>query len=200
MNRSCGTSPFSRPSVASATRLASKISCSSVTSATVYSSIVSTSRSPHTRVDGCHTYCLVPKLKEIPDGDWFCVKCVAKKHKAATPKARSPAIEQSLPFEDFCQKRGRKASAIVEDDEDDEPVNVGRPRRTGRALLVDDDSEEDESPKRKKTEKRGRARVSYKEREDDDLDADESDHDYEVLQLTVAIDGLISHCADTGIQ
>ncbi|XP_074515535.1 bromodomain adjacent to zinc finger domain protein 2B-like isoform X3 [Sebastes fasciatus] len=28
---------------------------------------------------GCHTYCQKPKITTVPDGDWFCPSCVAKK-------------------------------------------------------------------------------------------------------------------------
>uniref|UniRef100_G3U3C2 Bromodomain adjacent to zinc finger domain protein 2B n=1 Tax=Loxodonta africana TaxID=9785 RepID=G3U3C2_LOXAF len=29
---------------------------------------------------GCHTYCHRPKITTIPDGDWFCPACIAKKY------------------------------------------------------------------------------------------------------------------------
>lgn len=36
---------------------------------------------------GCHMYCLKPKLKTVPEGDWFCPKCAPPKV-AITPKKR----------------------------------------------------------------------------------------------------------------
>ena len=37
------------------------------------------------KCDACyHTFCLTPVLKEIPEGDWFCPKCVAPAVSAKT--------------------------------------------------------------------------------------------------------------------
>uniref|UniRef100_UPI00398F88FF bromodomain adjacent to zinc finger domain protein 2A-like isoform X2 n=1 Tax=Pristiophorus japonicus TaxID=55135 RepID=UPI00398F88FF len=40
---------------------------------------------------GCHTYCLKPKIVEIPEGDWFCPICIAE---ASGRSVRSGALHR----------------------------------------------------------------------------------------------------------
>lgn len=57
---------------------------------------------------GHHLYCLKPKLKAIPAGDWYCKKC-EKDYK----------IENPLPEPPTPSKKRRK---FVDDDDDEELV------------------------------------------------------------------------------
>ncbi len=45
--------------------------------------------------DGCnrghHTYCLKPKLKSIPEGDWYCKECKPKK-RVMSPKKKTRRV------------------------------------------------------------------------------------------------------------
>jgi hypothetical protein len=74
--------------------------------------------------DGYHTFCLKPKLKEVPEGDWFCT---------------------------VCQPTPRKAAKRVVDDDDDgdgdglveenvAPRGGMRPKRAKRNLVLPPDS------------------------------------------------------------
>ena len=64
--------------------------------------------------DGCdkghHMYCLKPKLKAIPEGDWFCDKCKPKLKAKSPKKNRTIYIEEDEEDED------------EEDGEEEEPV------------------------------------------------------------------------------
>lgn len=52
----------------------------------------------------CHMYCLKPKLKQVPEGDWFCPKCRPEDYK----RKRQP----------------RKRKVFVEEVEEEEPEEV----------------------------------------------------------------------------
>lgn len=59
--------------------------------------------------DGCdrghHLYCLKPKLKKIPDDDWYCTECKPKM------RIRSPKKKNRIVFEE---------EDLEDEDEDDE--------------------------------------------------------------------------------
>jgi hypothetical protein len=49
-----------------------------------------------------HTTCLKPPLTEVPEGDWFCAACVAKRSQeiaraAQADAASTAALQQPLP-------------------------------------------------------------------------------------------------------
>ncbi|GAB1297436.1 Bromodomain adjacent to zinc finger domain protein 1A [Apodemus speciosus] len=73
--------------------------------------------------DGCdrghHTYCVRPKLKSVPDGDWFCPECRPKQRSRRLSSRQRPSLESDEEMEEG-----------VEGDDDDE---------------VDDDDEEGQS-------------------------------------------------------
>uniref|UniRef100_A0A8C4EDA8 Bromodomain adjacent to zinc finger domain 2B n=1 Tax=Dicentrarchus labrax TaxID=13489 RepID=A0A8C4EDA8_DICLA len=46
---------------------------------------------------GCHTYCHKPKITTVPDGDWFCLTCVAKSRTAGGGKKGSEVKRNSKP-------------------------------------------------------------------------------------------------------
>ena len=74
--------------------------------------------------DGCdrghHLYCLKPKLKKIPEDDWYCTECKPKM------RIRSPK---------------KKHRAIFEEEEEDEE---GETEETGDEEWGEEDSEEDD--------------------------------------------------------
>ena len=75
--------------------------------------------------DGCdrghHMYCLKPKLKAVPKGDWFCSDCKPKE------RMRSP------------KKKARRAFS-AEDDEDVDQVRSRLPRFNSFSEWQGDDS------------------------------------------------------------
>jgi len=83
--------------------------------------------------NGHHLYCLKPKLKSIPSGDWFCPECKPKE------RVRSP------------KKKIRRTFSQTEDSEEDPdetpPKKKGKSRK--KLLQSDDESEEEELPKKR---------------------------------------------------
>lgn len=52
----------------------------------------------------CHMYCLKPKLKQVPEGDWFCPKCRPEDYKRKRqPKKREVFVEEE-PVEDEAEE------------------------------------------------------------------------------------------------
>ena len=70
--------------------------------------------------DGCdrghHLYCLKPKLKKIPSGDWFCHECKPKE-RVKSPKKKSRRV-----FEPEPEPEPEEESEEEEEAEDDEEV------------------------------------------------------------------------------
>merc|ERR1719330_239667 len=98
---------------------------------------------------GYHLYCLKPKLKSIPSGDWFCPECKPKE------RVRSPRkkVRKSFQINDLesgddeeepqskKQKNSKHKKKVVESDEETTP-----PKRKGggRRKIIEDDDEEEE--------------------------------------------------------
>merc|ERR1712130_669943 len=94
--------------------------------------------------DGCdnayHIYCLKPKLKSIPEGDWFCPECKPKE------RVRSP------------RKKVRKSFSFHEeeasDEEEDEKTSKKKNSTKNKKRVVESDEEEEErkeTPPKKKS-------------------------------------------------
>lgn len=103
--------------------------------------------------NGHHIYCLKPKLKSIPSGDWFCPECKPKE------RVRSP------------KKKVRKSFSYKEDDatEDDEDQDE-TPKRKGKSrkkIIESDDEPEEEEPMPKKRGK-GKKKVIESEEEEEE--------------------------------
>uniref|UniRef100_A0A1Q3F0Y3 Bromodomain adjacent to zinc finger domain protein 1A n=1 Tax=Culex tarsalis TaxID=7177 RepID=A0A1Q3F0Y3_CULTA len=63
----------------------------------------------------CHMYCLKPKLKQVPEGDWFCQRCRP---------------------EDYTKKKQTKKRKVFEEEEEEEVLDE---------TIADKDSDDDES-------------------------------------------------------
>ncbi|XP_055601422.1 bromodomain adjacent to zinc finger domain protein 1A [Uranotaenia lowii] len=65
----------------------------------------------------CHMYCLKPKLKQVPEGDWFCPKCKPENYATKKQKRRKifEATEEEI-VEDEVVKEEQKATAGSDDD------------------------------------------------------------------------------------
>ncbi|KAF6128958.1 bromodomain adjacent to zinc finger domain 1A [Phyllostomus discolor] len=54
--------------------------------------------------DGCdrghHTYCVRPKLKTVPEGDWFCPECRPKQRSRRLSSRQRPSLESDEEMED----------------------------------------------------------------------------------------------------
>ncbi|XP_054572512.1 bromodomain adjacent to zinc finger domain protein 1A isoform X7 [Eptesicus fuscus] len=102
--------------------------------------------------DGCdrghHTYCVRPKLKTVPEGDWFCPECRPKQRSRRLSSRQRPSLESDEEMEDSMES---------EDDEVDGDYEEGQSEEEEYEIEQDeDDSQEEEeiSPP-----KRGRPQV-----------------------------------------
>merc|ERR1711881_414337 len=102
---------------------------------------------------GHHLYCLKPKLKNVPSGDWFCPECKPKE------RVRSP------------KKKVRRTFSQTEDSEEDPDETPPKKKGKSKKKLIESDEEpeeEDELPK-----KRGKGKKKVIESEDEDESEDE---------------------------
>lgn len=75
--------------------------------------------------DGCdkghHMYCLKPKLKSIPEGDWFCDKCKPKLKPKSPKKSRTIYVEEDEEEEEVDnQEEVEEAEEQVEEEDEEE--------------------------------------------------------------------------------
>ncbi|KAM5242318.1 bromodomain adjacent to zinc finger domain protein 1A isoform 3-T3 [Hipposideros larvatus] len=97
--------------------------------------------------DGCdrghHTYCVRPKLKTVPEGDWFCPECRPKQRSRRLSSRQRPSLESDEEMEDSMES---------EDDEVDDDDEEGQSEEEEYEIEQDeDDSQEEEEvipPKR----------------------------------------------------
>ena len=113
--------------------------------------------------DGCdrghHLYCLKPKLKNVPSGDWFCSDCKPKE-RVRSPKKKVRRVfssaesedEDNTVDEDEDEKRSGQGSGM-EDDEDDEDYKNYRniKKKKPKAKKKSAPEPEPEQKKKKKT-------------------------------------------------
>ncbi|XP_070956430.1 bromodomain adjacent to zinc finger domain protein 1A isoform X1 [Macaca nemestrina] len=102
--------------------------------------------------DGCdrghHTYCVRPKLKTVPEGDWFCPECRPKQRPRRLSSRQRPSLESDEDVED---------SMGGEDDEADGDEEEGQSEEEEYEVEQDeDDSQEEEEVS---LPKRGRPQV-----------------------------------------
>uniref|UniRef100_A0A3P9JXH2 Bromodomain adjacent to zinc finger domain protein 1A n=1 Tax=Oryzias latipes TaxID=8090 RepID=A0A3P9JXH2_ORYLA len=71
--------------------------------------------------DGCdrghHTHCLRPRLKSVPEGDWFCPDCRPKQRSSRIPSRQRSSIDEE---EDESQEEVEEDDSEEEEDSDDE--------------------------------------------------------------------------------
>ncbi|XP_034369928.2 bromodomain adjacent to zinc finger domain protein 1A isoform X3 [Arvicanthis niloticus] len=102
--------------------------------------------------DGCdrghHTYCVRPKLKTVPDGDWFCPECRPKQRSRRLSSRHRPSLESDEEMEEGVE------GADEEVDDDDEEGQSEEEEYEVEQDEEDSDEEEALSPP-----KRGRPQV-----------------------------------------
>ncbi|XP_026520287.1 bromodomain adjacent to zinc finger domain protein 1A isoform X1 [Notechis scutatus] len=81
--------------------------------------------------DGCdrgyHIYCIRPKLKAVPDGDWFCPECRPKQRSRRLSSRQRPSVEsdeetiEEIKEEDEtnCEEIGQSEDDYEEEEEDE---------------------------------------------------------------------------------
>ncbi|XP_054827062.1 bromodomain adjacent to zinc finger domain protein 1A [Eublepharis macularius] len=75
--------------------------------------------------DGCdrgyHIYCIRPKLKAVPDGDWFCPECRPKQRSRRLSSRQRPSVESDEETEEQIEEEEDKMSdeEVGQSEEDD---------------------------------------------------------------------------------
>merc|ERR1719219_2751200 len=109
---------------------------------------------------GHHLYCLKPKLKSIPSGDWFCQDCKPKERVKSPKKKPRRVFTAPEPEPEPEPGAESEAEASEDEDEEDEPeTNANSSEDEEAAEDADDDDEEPEPeeetpPRRTKKSKR----------------------------------------------
>jgi len=105
--------------------------------------------------NGHHIYCLKPKLKAIPSGDWFCPECRPKERVRSPKKKVRRTFSQTEdseedPDETPPKKKGKSKKKLIESDEEEEeelPKKRGKSRK--KVVESEEEESEDELPKKK---------------------------------------------------
>ncbi|KAM5235810.1 bromodomain adjacent to zinc finger domain protein 1A isoform 2-T2 [Ctenodactylus gundi] len=102
--------------------------------------------------DGCdrghHTYCVRPKLKTVPEGDWFCPECRPKQRSRRLSSRQRPSLESDEEMGDSMEDEEDEADEEEEGQSEEEEYEVEQD---------EDDSQEEEelsSPKRRRPQLR----------------------------------------------
>ncbi|XP_057344484.1 bromodomain adjacent to zinc finger domain protein 1A isoform X4 [Manis pentadactyla] len=74
--------------------------------------------------DGCdrghHTYCVRPKLKTVPEGDWFCPECRPKQRSRRLSSRQRPSLESDEEMEDSMEGEDDEVDDNDEEDQSEE--------------------------------------------------------------------------------
>ncbi|KAL6084872.1 hypothetical protein STEG23_019646, partial [Scotinomys teguina] len=101
--------------------------------------------------DGCdrghHTYCVRPKLKTVPEGDWFCPECRPKQRSRRLSSRQRPSLESDEEMEE----------SMEDDDEVDDDDEEGQSEE--EEYEVEQDEEYSEEEEELSPPKRGRPQV-----------------------------------------
>ncbi|NXW30253.1 BAZ1A protein, partial [Phaetusa simplex] len=104
--------------------------------------------------DGCdrgyHTYCIRPKLKVIPEGDWFCPECRPKQRSRRLSSRQRPSVESD---EETAEQLG----------EGEEEANYDEMGQSEEEHYEEEQDEEDESQEEEEISpsKQGRPQVKF---------------------------------------
>ncbi|XP_049994816.1 bromodomain adjacent to zinc finger domain protein 1A isoform X3 [Alexandromys fortis] len=96
--------------------------------------------------DGCdrghHTYCVRPKLKAIPEGDWFCPECRPKQRSRRLSSRQRPSLESDEEMEESMEgddevddeegESEEEEYEVEQDEEDSEDEEELSPPKRGR--------------------------------------------------------------------
>ncbi|XP_052552797.1 bromodomain adjacent to zinc finger domain protein 1A isoform X3 [Tympanuchus pallidicinctus] len=103
--------------------------------------------------DGCdrgyHTYCIRPKLKIIPEGDWFCPECRPKQRSRRLSSRQRPSVESD--------------EEMAEQIEGEEEASYDEMRQSEEEDYEEEHEEEDESQEEEEMSpsKHGRPQVKF---------------------------------------
>ena len=101
--------------------------------------------------DGCdrghHMYCLKPKIKNIPEGDWYCSDCKPKE-RVRSPKKKSRRVFSSA--EEEATDDEQEDDDNTEEEEEEEDMEVDEEENSEQ----DSDEDDDDIPLKKKAKKK----------------------------------------------
>ncbi|XP_053678575.1 bromodomain adjacent to zinc finger domain protein 1A [Anopheles nili] len=132
----------------------------------------------------CHTYCLKPKLKKVPAGDWYCMRCRPANFKVQSAPAKKKRIfkwkededVQDLAEEEEEEEEEEEVEVVVEEEEEEEEEADGEDNEE------EDDEEEEEEEEEEEDDEEGEAEAEEAEEdgnEDEDEDEEESEEESE---------------------
>ncbi|XP_073067461.1 bromodomain adjacent to zinc finger domain protein 1A isoform X3 [Manis javanica] len=102
--------------------------------------------------DGCdrghHTYCVRPKLKTVPEGDWFCPECRPKQRSRRLSSRQRPSLESDEEMEDSMEGEDDE---VDDDDEEDQSEE--------EEYEVEQDEDDSQEEEEVSPPKRGRPQV-----------------------------------------
>ena len=152
--------------------------------------------------DGCdrghHLYCLKPKLKNVPSGDWFCSDCKPKE-RIRSPKKKVRRVFSSTESEDEdnldeeeTEDRPVEDQSFMEDDENDEDYGkIKKKKPKAKKKLLQEPEPEPAKKKKKgiaslfgkrKAEEKRREVESDEEEEEENQDDEEEEEEEEVVR------------------
>ncbi|XP_030052560.1 bromodomain adjacent to zinc finger domain protein 2A [Microcaecilia unicolor] len=76
---------------------------------------------------GCHTYCLRPKITEVPEGDWFCPVCISRQENGD--------YFNSLSTQRPTKRKSRRIFDILEDDGPKKGLGTRRRENGGISVM-----------------------------------------------------------------
>uniref|UniRef100_A0A182W5K3 Bromodomain adjacent to zinc finger domain protein 1A n=1 Tax=Anopheles minimus TaxID=112268 RepID=A0A182W5K3_9DIPT len=136
----------------------------------------------------CHMYCLKPKLKEVPAGDWYCMRCRPENFKEKRAPAKKKKIfkwveeEEDMAEEDESgedegmkqeEEEEEEEQAADEDEEEEEEVDQNEEQEAEQMEVGDAEKRNDEDDEEEEEEL-----SDGSESEDDDREDDGSDEEY----------------------
>ncbi|XP_061531351.1 LOW QUALITY PROTEIN: bromodomain adjacent to zinc finger domain protein 1A [Phycodurus eques] len=84
--------------------------------------------------DGCdrghHTHCLRPRLKSVPEGDWFCPDCRPKKRSGRLPSRQRSSLDEEEDEEEEEESAEDEEEEDEEESEEEEPEDVVSTKKT----------------------------------------------------------------------
>ncbi|XP_072485765.1 bromodomain adjacent to zinc finger domain protein 1A isoform X2 [Notamacropus eugenii] len=101
--------------------------------------------------DGCdrghHTYCVRPKLKTVPEGDWFCPECRPKQRSRRLSSRQRPSVEsdeetaeqmeneEETDYDEIGQSEEEEYEVEQDEDDDSQEEEEMTPPKRGRPQL-----------------------------------------------------------------
>ncbi|XP_055524953.1 bromodomain adjacent to zinc finger domain protein 1A isoform X2 [Wyeomyia smithii] len=94
----------------------------------------------------CHMYCLKPKLKQVPEGDWFCPKCRPEEYAKKKQTKKRKVFVEDEPIEDDPEEDEVLEETIVKEveecsDEEGQIINNGSKKRNIKRKASEDGAE-----------------------------------------------------------